>query len=114
MLRPAPPPGGDHSSAGANGRLQPCPNAVACAAAAHARKRRSDPARTAAEVLVAHLTRSAHGAAVGRRLDCDGVTFDVSTLPAGARLKEGAAWHNLRDGAGLVGRAWQGEPRVQR
>src|SRR5262249_56452120 len=104
MLRLASPSGGSRSFDDAGSCLHAYRGAVDCAGAAHARKRRSDPARTAAEILVAHLSRPAHGAAVGRRLDCDGVSFDVSTLPAGARLKEGAAWHTLRDRLGFVGR----------
>jgi len=37
------------------------------AAAAGARKRRSNPARTTAEITVGHLNRPAHGLAVGMR-----------------------------------------------
>src|SRR5262249_54490653 len=91
MLRFASSLGGCASFRSACGLFRPRRGADGCARGTRARKRRSNPARTAAEILVADLNRPAHGTAVGMRLDFDGMAQDVLTLLVGARLKEGAA-----------------------
>src|SRR5215813_880810 len=100
--------GGSYSFHDADSHLQSCRGAVGCAAVAQTGKRRSDLARTAAEVLVADLNRPAHGTAVGRRFDCaTGIARHVSTLLAGLRLRaaEGGARRPLMGGIDFVGRA---------
>src|SRR5262247_3681148 len=87
-----------------------------CPPGTRPRQRRSDLARTAAEVLVADLNRPAHGAVVGMRLDCDGIPHYVFTLLAGLRLRaaEGVAWYPLMGGIDFVGRARVNRLRVGR
>src|SRR6516165_9075711 len=74
--------------------VQPCRAADACGAGTRARERRSDPARTPAEILVADLNRPAcgrHGR--GHGFGFDRMAYHVFTLLVGARLtaSEGAA-----------------------
>src|SRR5262249_59098990 len=93
--------GGGASLHGARGVHQLRRGADGCAPRTRARERRSDLARTAAEVLVADLNRPAHGTAVGRRFDCaTGIARHVSTLLAGLRLRaaEGGARRPLMGG----------------
>src|SRR6266508_5170853 len=93
MLRFASSLGGSRSFDDRGTCLQSCRGAVSCAAAAGARKRRSSPARTTAEIAVGHLNRPAHGLAVGMRVDFDGITHHASALLAAMRLRapQGAA-----------------------
>src|SRR6266568_9687179 len=100
MLLPASSPGGGHSFHDANSCLQPCRGAVGCAAAGRACKRRSDPARTTAKILVADLNRHAPAMSWACILVCDGIAHDVPTLLACPRLRapQGVAGHPLMGG----------------
>src|SRR5262249_34531824 len=78
--------------------VQPCRAADACASHTRARERRSDPARTPTEILVADLNRPARGRqAAGMGLDFDRMAHDVLTRLVGARLtaSEGAARRSI-------------------
>src|SRR5580704_18105641 len=82
--------------------VQPCRAADACGAGTRARERRSDPARTPAEILVADLNRPRAAAmAAGMRLDFDRMPHDVFARLVGARLtaSEGAARRTASDDA---------------
>src|SRR6516162_197397 len=118
MLLAASSPGRSPSVHRARHFVQPCRAADACGAGTRARERRSDPARTSAEILVADLNRPRAAAmAAGMRLDFDRMAYHVFTLLVGARLtaSEGAARRAIAgDTADRVGGACCGWPRARR